>query len=64
MSAFEQRLEAPNRSYQYLLIAGEPYETIAFKIPNRPVVQDPNLFFAHWDSDFKVYTMQLLLENK
>lgn len=64
MSAFEQRLEAPNRSFQYLLVAAEPYETIAFKIPNRPVMQDPDTFFAHWDPDFKVYSVQLLLENK
>jgi splicing factor 3A subunit 2 len=64
MSAFEQRLEAPNRAYQYLLVAGEPYETVAFKIPNRPVVQEEGLFYAHWDPDFKVYTVQLLLENK
>lgn len=32
MSAFEQKLEAPDRNYQYLLFACEPYETIAFKV--------------------------------
>lgn len=62
MSAFEQRLEAPNRAFQYLLVAGEPYETIAFKIPNRPIVQD--LCFDYWDPDFKVYSVQIILENK
>lgn len=36
MSAFEQRVDVPpDRAYQYLLLACEPYETIAFKIPNQ-----------------------------
>lgn len=32
MSAYEQRLEPPDRQWQYLLFAAEPYETIAFKV--------------------------------
>ena len=32
MSAYEQRVEPPDRSWQYLLFAAEPYETIAFKV--------------------------------
>jgi splicing factor 3A subunit 2 len=31
MSAYEQRMEPPDRQWQYLLFAAEPYETIAFK---------------------------------
>ncbi|CAI7992230.1 Splicing factor 3A subunit 2 [Geodia barretti] len=31
MSAYEQRVEPPDRQWQYLLFAAEPYETIAFK---------------------------------
>lgn len=34
MSAYEQKIEAPDRNFQFLLIAAEPYVTIAFKIPN------------------------------
>ena len=37
MSAYEQRIEAPDKNYQYLLFACEPYETVGFKIPNREV---------------------------
>jgi splicing factor 3A subunit 2 len=37
MSAFEQKVDAPNKDYQYLLIAAEPYQTIACKIPSRPI---------------------------
>ena len=32
MSAYEQRLEPPDRQWQYLLFAAEPYETIGFKV--------------------------------
>uniref|UniRef100_A0A2I3HRB7 SF3A2 domain-containing protein n=1 Tax=Nomascus leucogenys TaxID=61853 RepID=A0A2I3HRB7_NOMLE len=40
MSAYEQRIEPPDRRWQYLLMAAEPYETIAFKVMtqgSRPV---------------------------
>ncbi len=32
MSGFEQHVEAPDRRWQYLLFAAEPYETISFKV--------------------------------
>ena len=32
MSAYEQRIEPPDKAWQYLLFAAEPYETIAFKV--------------------------------
>jgi Splicing factor 3a, subunit 2 len=35
MSAYEQRIEPPDRKWQYLLFAAEPYETIAFKVSDR-----------------------------
>uniref|UniRef100_A0A1I8F5D5 Matrin-type domain-containing protein n=1 Tax=Macrostomum lignano TaxID=282301 RepID=A0A1I8F5D5_9PLAT len=34
-SAYEQRVEPPDRLWQYLLFAAEPYETIAFKVPSQ-----------------------------
>lgn len=37
MSAYEQRVEPPDRKWQYILFAAEPYETIAFKVPSREV---------------------------
>lgn len=61
MSAFEQRLEAPNRSYQYLLVGCEPYETLAFKMPNRELAAGPEGgTFEYWDSDYSVYTIQVM----
>ena len=32
MAAYEQKVEPPDRKWQYLLFASEPYETIAFKV--------------------------------
>ena len=37
MSAYEQKVEVPDKKYQYLLFACDPYEIIAFKIPNVPI---------------------------
>lgn len=32
MSAYEQHIEPPDKAWQYLLFAAEPYETISFKV--------------------------------
>ena len=37
MAAYEQHIEPPDKAWQYLLFAAEPYETIGFKIPSREV---------------------------
>lgn len=66
MSAFEQQREQPpNRAFQYLVIAAEPYETIAFAIPAKDMVEedeDPDSVWEHWDNDDKVYSCQLLFK--
>lgn len=36
MSAYEQRREAPDRAFQFLLFAAAPYETVAFKVRPAP----------------------------
>lgn len=68
MSAFEQKVEKPDKNYQYLLFAAEPYETIAFKIPNREIERDTNdktkgRFYTKWDSENKVFTLQVHFKN-
>ncbi len=60
MSAFEQRIEAPNKNYQYLVIAAEPYETVAFKIPNRSIEESDGKHFCYWDVDSRIYTVQVI----
>lgn len=60
MSAFEQRIEAPNKNYQYLLFAAEPYEIIAFKVPAKDIDRTESRFFTHWDLDSKIFVMQVM----
>ena len=66
MSAFEQRVDLPrDKRYQYVLFAAEPYETIAFKIPNDPLDRDPGRLITHWDEDDKKFTVTLYFaDNK
>ncbi|KAJ3223876.1 Splicing factor 3A subunit 2 [Clydaea vesicula] len=63
MSAFEQHIEAPNKNYQYLLFAAEPYETIGFKIQSREIDRGEGKFFTHWDPDSKQFHLQLFFKN-
>ncbi|KAL1412930.1 CWF complex protein sap62 [Vanrija albida] len=65
MSAFEQKREIPNRALQYLVLAAEPYETIAFAIPAKDMTdedEDPETTWEHWDPDEKVYSCQFLFK--
>lgn len=64
MSAFEQRREKPDRKYQYLLFAAEPYETVAFKVPNFPIDKREGKFYTNWDKDSRKFTLQLYFENR
>lgn len=65
MSAFEQRVETPpDGNYQFLLFAAEPYETIAFKIPNMEIDRDDPRHHAGWDEEKKVYTMQIFFSRR
>ncbi len=50
-------MEASDKRYQYVLFAAEPYENIAFKVPNEVVVapssrtkekQEEPRTFSHW----------------
>jgi splicing factor 3A subunit 2 len=60
MSAFEQRVESPpDRNYQYLLIAAEPYETIAFKVPNEKIDKSDGMFVTNWDVEQKIFTLTM-----
>ena len=60
MSAFEQRIESPpDRRYQYLLFAADPYETVAFKVPNEPIDKEPGRFVTHWDTEEKKFTLTM-----
>ena len=62
MSAFEQRKEPPNKEYQYILFAAEPYETIAFKIQSREVDKREGRFWSHWDVDSRYFFLQFYVD--
>lgn len=60
MSAYEQRVDSPpDRRYQYLLVAADPYETVSFKIPNEPIDKGEGRFVTHWEEDEKKFTLTL-----
>jgi len=58
MSAYEQKIEPPDRKWQYLLFASEPYETIGFKVPSREVEKSEGKFWTHWNRDTKQFFLQ------
>ncbi|CAE8660137.1 unnamed protein product, partial [Polarella glacialis] len=64
MSAYEQKVEPPDNKYQYLLLACEPYETIAFKVPNMEIDKSETKFFSSWDKQRKVFTMQVYFKDR
>lgn len=44
-------------------VAAEPYETIAFAIPAKEIVdpdENPDGTWENWDADAKVYSVQFL----
>lgn len=59
MSAYEQKIEQPDKQYQYLLFAADPYETIAFKVPNWEIDRTPGKFYTNWDPIQKLFTLQV-----
>ena len=59
MSAFEQRVEPADKNFQYLLFAANPYETVAFKIPNLPIDKNPSKFSTNWEKETSTFTLRL-----
>ncbi|KAK6379496.1 CWF complex protein sap62 [Exophiala oligosperma] len=64
MSAFEQKIEEPERDYQYLLVAAEPYETCAFKLQSREVDRREGRYWTWWDADAKEFWCQVLFKTE
>jgi splicing factor 3A subunit 2 len=64
MSTFEQQIEKRDEKIQYLLVAAEPYETVAFKIPNEPIDRSPERFFTHWDPETNFFYLQFFFARK
>ena len=62
MSSFEQHVETPDRNFQYLLFAADPYETVAFKLPTRELDRSPDSFLTYWDETDRQYTLQFFFK--
>ncbi|KAL1918693.1 uncharacterized protein VTP21DRAFT_2715 [Calcarisporiella thermophila] len=63
MSAYEQHVETPDKAWQYLIVAAEPYENISFKIQSSEVDNAPGRFWTHWDPDGKQFTLQFFFRE-
>ncbi|KAL1902034.1 CWF complex protein sap62 [Ceratocystis pirilliformis] len=64
MNAFTQRVEEPDKDFQYLLVAAEPYETVGFKIPARELDRRDERQFTFWDPDSKEYWVQIIFTTE
>merc|ERR1712223_552385 len=58
MSAYEQKIEPPDRKWQYLLFPAAPYETLSFKVPSREVDKSENKFWSLWNKETKEFFLQ------
>lgn len=71
MSSYEQKvylyfiqIELPDDKFQYVVFAAEPYENIAFKVPNMEIDTTEGKYFINWDKDKKIYTVQLYFRER
>ena len=62
MSAWEQKVEEPDKAFQYLLIAAEPYETCAFKLEAREI--DKHGQWEWFDEDSKEFWVQIMYKTE
>ncbi|EON67440.1 hypothetical protein W97_06694 [Coniosporium apollinis CBS 100218] len=65
MSAFEQKVDdPPDKTFQYLLVAAEPYETCGFKLQAREVDRREGRFWTWFDEDSKEFWIQVLFKTE
>jgi splicing factor 3A subunit 2 len=65
MSPFEQKIDLPpDKKYQYLIFAAEPYETISFKIPNLPIDKSEDKFTLNWEKEKKILALTIYFIDK
>lgn len=64
MSAYEQKVEDPDKNYQFLLVAAEPYETCGFKLQAREIDRREGRYWTWWDADTKEFWCQILFKTE
>jgi splicing factor 3A subunit 2 len=63
MSAYEQKVEEPDKAFQFLLVHAEPYEICGFKLQAREVDRKDGRFWSWFDEDQKEFWVQLLFKT-
>lgn len=65
MSAYEQKIDdPPDKNFQYLLVAAEPYETCGFKLQAREVDRREDKFWTWWDNDSREFWCQVMFKTE
>lgn len=64
MSAYEQKVEDPDKQYQYLLVAAEPYETCGFKLQARELDRGEDKHWTWFDEDSKEFWVQITFKTE
>jgi splicing factor 3A subunit 2 len=64
MSAFEQKVEEPDKNFQYLLVAAEPYETCSFKLQSTEVDRSQGRLWSWFDEDSKEFWIQVMFKTE
>ncbi|KAF2018685.1 putative splicing factor 3a subunit 2 [Aaosphaeria arxii CBS 175.79] len=64
MNAYQQQVEEPDPNYQYFIVAGEPYETVAVKLQAREIDRREGKLWSWFDEDNKEYWVQLLFKTE
>ena len=63
MSAYEQKIEdPPDKNFQYLLVAAEPYETCGFKLQNRELDREKQ--WTWFDEDTKEFWINFCFKTE
>ena len=63
MGAMEQKIEEPDKDYQYLLVAAEPYETCGFKIQMREIDRREDKYWNWFDEDTKNFWIRITFKS-
>ena len=68
VSTWEQRVERPDRRYQYLVVWAVGYQTVAIRVPADTPLQSfdapDELHFSHWDPDNKLFMVQMMYKEQ
>ncbi|KAJ5899056.1 splicing factor 3a subunit 2 [Penicillium taxi] len=64
MSAFEQKIETPDKAFQYLIVAADPYQTCGFKIEAKEIDRHEDRYWTWFDEDSKEFWIQVTFKTE